>query len=65
MKKINNNHRLQAIDILVNDSNSILLSKDEIILGIKTILKQKTLYPEAKKLVDIASNKINKQRGVK
>ena len=65
MKKINNNHRVQAIDIFINSINASKLNREEIINGIRTILKQKTLYPEAKKLVDIATNKINKQRGVK
>ena len=61
---ITDTHRVQALDIFMTDENTAGLTKDELITGIKTILNQKTLYPESERLTKLAEKKINEKRGV-
>ena len=58
-------HRVQALNIFMDDANIKKLDRKDIIAGINSILKQKTLYPESKELVKIATKKINEIRGTK
>ncbi len=43
-------HRIQAIDLFLDKCNTDLLSKEELIIGIRTILGTESITPEAKEL---------------
>ncbi len=60
---IDDSHRVQALNIFM-DANIEKMNREEVIAGVKSILKQKTLYPESKELVEIAIKNINESKGV-
>lgn len=62
---ITDTHRVQALNIFLDEANLVRLNREDIITGVSTILKQKTLFPESKELVKIATDKINENRGSK
>ena len=50
MKKIEDGHRLQALNLFMDKCNTDLLTKEELITGIKSITGIKTITVEAEEL---------------
>ena len=62
--KIKNKDRLTALDIFIRPENVSLITKEEIIAGIRTILSKKILTPEAEYLLKQTTDQTNKNRKV-
>ncbi len=65
MKMIDDTHKVQALNIFMDEVNIGEMNREDIITGVKSILKQKTVYPESKELAEIAIRNINENRGRK
>lgn len=55
--------KIQALEIFMMDANTVTLTKEELVIGIKTILEKKTISPKTKLLLDSVEKQINEKRG--
>ena len=62
MKKIEDNHRLDALSLFMDKCNTDLLSKEELIVGIQSITDIRPISPEAQELYTNALELIYKGR---
>ena len=62
---ITDSHKLEAIEIFLEDANILTMDKEDITTGLKVVLKQDSMSSEAQNLYELALETVYTSKGKK